>query len=91
MNGHSVIRQIFEGKKGTYENVPYTEAYYSRRDRLLKLEEAMEEKLKDYPELAAIYYDICDAAGYLGSEANWCHYDAGVKFGFSLAHELLSD
>lgn len=85
----SIIKDIFEGEKGNYENFPFSEEYENlcgvimdtEDEVLTKLPKELKEKVKEWSQAQ---YDMLQ----LGlSEA----YTEGVKIGMKLAFEVMGD
>ncbi len=57
----SIIWQMSNGLRGHFEDIPLSEDYQKAKQETVEKMEALEEKLKKYPELYTLYKEVLDA------------------------------
>ncbi len=85
----SMIKELFYGKRGFYENIRLGKEYRKIIDKIIKLEEVITKNFDEEQKKA--YFDYCVLQGGLESESGEAHYIEGFKIGLRLGIECMED
>ena len=88
MENYSAIMQMFNGQRGKAESVVPSQTYKAHLDECIKVQEKIKEKLKENPDLIALF-DKWEWA-MLGMEATAAddYYREGFSFGLLMGLEV---
>ena len=83
----SAIMQMFLGERGTGEQIKLSEKYRELLGRLVLLDQELRGKLKEYPDLLALYERMEEVEMEKEAEAMDIYYQEGFSFGLVLGVE----
>lgn len=81
MKEKSAIRQMLYGQRGNFQLIELTTEYKELKKKYCEIEDEFESKLKEMPELYALYLKVCDANDDKNSEIENTYYAEGFRFG----------
>lgn len=84
MEKESAIYQMFYENRGCYDEIPHGEEYFKLMETVCEHEDNFEDALQKYPALLPLYEKVKESVDDLQSEALFCHFAEGLRFGFLL-------
>ena len=89
MGRESTIYQMFYGFRGSQEEIRHSQEYFQLMKAFCDMEKAFSDAIQNHPELPALYEKVQDTLSQAHSEALYCHFEEGFRFGFLLALDIL--
>ena len=88
MKRNSVIEQLYRGNRPLYEGIPLSEETKRSVENFIRLDNEFRAKLKEYPDLLAMYQRTNKAMENMSSYDANDHYMEGFRFGVLLGIDI---